>query len=132
MNDFTPDKSVKDKVVIVGQKEVEKQQKLVGSLRVKKGHTIYEVNIKNHTVAPAEFEEGAADYRKEVKTEKSRGVGILSIDGGVKRVVLDRPDAIRRKIIRKPDCIYISALNKKNAYRKLEKLGIIRFVKKSN
>lgn len=47
----------KDKVVIVGQKEVEKKTQLLGSIKAIKGYTIFEINLKEKTVEPATFEE---------------------------------------------------------------------------
>ena len=55
-----------DKIVIVKQAEQEKQLKLVGRGKLKKGHTMYEVNLKTGEVKAAKFEEGIARYRGKV------------------------------------------------------------------
>lgn len=83
--------AVKDKVVIVGQKEIEKL-KLQGTIRPQKGHTLFELNLKTKEIKPAQFEE--IYYQSDMK---------------------------KKKVIMQHDCIYISALNEKNALRKLFK-----------
>ncbi len=117
----------KDKVVDVRQVEVEKKQQLVGRILPKKGHTIWEVNLLEHTIEPAEFEEvEAASFVK----EKPKGLGIVGYKDGRKKLVLDGLAPIKRKLIKKKDCIYMSKLNRKSVLKQLEKMGIIK-IKKS-
>lgn len=86
----------KDKVVIEDQQQVKKQVKFLGSERLKPGHTLYEVNTRTMEVKPAEYEKLDA-----VLTDLKAGT------------------RISRRIMVKEDCVYISALNEKNIYRKL-------------
>lgn len=118
----------KDKIVIVGQKEIEKKKELIGTRKVIKGHTIFEINLKERTIEPAQFEETAVAYPTGKPT--SKGLGIMQRKDGSKKMVLDALPSIKRTIIKKPDCIYISALNRKNVIKKLVKRGIIE-IKKS-
>lgn len=85
----------KDEVVQVRQAEQEKQSRHLGSIRPKKGHTLFEINLKTKEIVPATFEE--KEYR------------------------LDGKNSNRRTVVVKDDCTYISALNEKNAIRKLLK-----------
>lgn len=132
MNEFEPLKNVKDEVVIVGQKQQETQLKHVASLNPHKGHTVFEVNLKEKWIAPAEFEPQEADYKKASNGNKSEGLGIMDFKNGAKRLVLEGLKPNRTKLIRKPDCIYISALNKINVIKKLEKMGVIKIIRKND
>lgn len=86
----------KDKVVIVGQREMKKEVKLHGTVRPHKGHKLFELNLKTKEVKEAEFEQ--LDYDVKQKTSGKR-----------------------KKVLMKESCIYISALNEKNALKKLFK-----------
>ena len=88
--------TVKDKVVIVGQREMKQKAKLHGSIRPQKGHTLFELNLKTKEIKPATFEE--LDF-----------------------VVNQITNGKKKKVIMQTDCIYISALNEKNALRKFFK-----------
>lgn len=85
----------KDTVVIVGQKEIESQRK-IGTIPVHKGHKIYEFDTDTGKLTIAEFESSTAIYD---------------------------PDPLKRKFVHKlimhKGCYYVSALNEKNAFRKL-------------
>lgn len=83
--------------VKVAQAEAQKKSNYLGSIRPHRGHKCFELNIKTGDVNEASYEQIKAKYT----TAKS--IGIV------------------RKIIVKEDCLYISALNKKNAIRKLMK-----------
>lgn len=87
----------KDEVVITAQKQQESRQEFVGSIRPRKGHTLFEVNLKEKTIEPAKFEVQDAMYNP---------TGVL---GSVNKVII------------KPGCVYISALNKKNVLKKMFK-----------
>jgi hypothetical protein len=88
-----------DKIVIEKQAEQEKQNKLVGRIIPKKGHIIFEVNLKNGDVNEAEFE---------------------------KLLLLEEIKRPKKKIQVNKDCIYVSALNLKNLKKKLLGAGIIK------
>lgn len=107
----------KDKVVITKQAEQEKQLKLVGRIRPHKGHTIFEVNLSNGEVRKAEFEDSVARYAP--KTEGR------SLRAHVERFDTIASNPVSRKVKVNPDCIYVSALNLNNLFRKLKKAGIV-------
>lgn len=130
MNNITSQKASKDQVVNVKQTKKEKQHKFIGSLEIKRGHTLYEIHLKNHTIEPAKFEESIASFVKESSKVKSKGFGIASLENGNKKIVLEQLPNKSKKLIRNKDCIYISALNKKNVLKKLEQRGVIKTVKK--
>lgn len=90
---------LKDKVAEVRQVQEEKLQ-FIGSIRPKKGHTLFEINGKEGTIQPAKLEDQPAEWDHEKKEFK-------------------KP---RKKVMVKKDCFYISALNEKNALRKFLKL----------
>lgn len=128
MKSITSETPLKDKIVIVGQKEIEKQEKLVGMIIPQKGHTLFEINLKEKTIEPAEFEDSIAPFKKEKKI--SQGIGIAAFKDGRKKVMIDKPKINHKKLIRKPNCIYISKLNKENVLKELVKRGIVKMVRK--
>lgn len=67
----------------------------IGTIRPHSGHTLFEINAVSGDIAPAEFEVSTAVY-----SANSKGL-------------------VRRKIVIKANCVYISALNKKNAIKQL-------------
>ena len=88
----------KDKVkASTEQVAVKKEDKFLGSIVLKKGHTMWEINIKERTIVPATY-------------TKSEAVMSSKIKGDIH---------IRKRLDIKADCIYFSALNKKNAIRHL-------------
>ena len=74
-------------------KPIKKELKLIGSIQPQKGHKCFEINIITNEISEAEFFE---DY-----------VSMFSSS-------YERKKKLRIKI----DCIYITALNKKNALKK--------------
>jgi len=100
MKQFTSEKDNKDKVEIVKQTSIEKQTIFLGKVRPQKGHTMFEYNHKENTIVEAVFDSAPA-----LKFEYAMK-GVVSLD---------------KKITKKPDCIYVSALNKKNALKILRR-----------
>lgn len=91
-----------DKIENIKQVSIEKQTVFLGSIKPKKGHTLFEVNINSKTIEKAVFDE-----KPPLKfTDAKLGVKSCS-----------------KKITRKDECIYISALNKKNVIKILKKHG---------
>lgn len=82
----------KDEVKIVSQKQIEKQLKHIGSVRLRPGHTCFEIN--NST--------------KEVEKAKIETVAHLT-------------EGIKHKVITKDGYSYINALNAKNALKHFNK-----------
>lgn len=119
-----------DKVQEERKKEIERKQEFIGSIKIKPGQTLFEVNLKEHTVEPAEFEETEiASYEQEVN-HKPKQLGIVHFKNGHRKVMIDNLETRSKKLIKQPDCIYIAALNKKNLYKKLVKRDVIKIVKK--
>ncbi len=90
---------VKDKVEIVGQAE-KKYEVKKATINPYPGHILYEFDLKNKKINVAEFEE--------------QNIEFLKLD--------KRWAGVTKKVIIKPDCIYISALNQKNAEKEYDKV----------
>lgn len=89
-----------DKIENIKQVSIEKQTVFLGTAKPKKGHTMFEYNYKLKTIVKAEFDEVPAVKFTDAK------LGIKSLS---------------KKITKKTDCIYVSALNKKNALKVLKR-----------
>lgn len=103
MNEIAPLPIAKDLVKAVAQKDQEaKQLKHINTIRPHNGHTLYEVNLTTKTIVPATFEK-----EEQIDFEKAK-----------KKLAYTR-----KKVITKPDCIYISALNVKNVLKRLNRMA---------
>lgn len=88
------------KIEFVKQVEVESQRILVGELKPEKGHTLFEINLKTNEIGRAEFKtKGDVNFEQAVKGDLSNN----------------------KEVDIKEDCFYVSALNEKNAWKKLKK-----------
>ncbi len=94
----------KDKVEIVTQAEVKTQVAKVGTIRPHKGHTLFQIDLESGEVTEAEFDRLDVDFEELKKEEASR------LKPGVKK-----------RVVVKKGCVYISALNKTNAIKKFAK-----------
>lgn len=84
-----------EKVQIVNQREIQKQQKFLGSVKnIQKGQKLWELNIKTKMITEVKEFETAA-----------------TIKGGV-----------HKKLVIKENCLYAVALNLKNAERHFLKM----------
>ena len=90
----------KDPVKEVRKKEEEKQEKYLGSMKPHKGHKTFKYDTKTGELTEAKFEEDIASFVKKDKKDLSPR---------------------RRRIIAEKECIYVSALNIKNAVKRLAK-----------
>ena len=93
----------KDKLEIVKQQQSKIQKVLESTLRPNKGHTLFEVNLTENTIEIAKFDE----------------LPNLKWEDALKGQI-----SVQKKITKKPNCIYISALNKKNVLKILERNNI--------
>ena len=75
--------------------EVKKQEKKLGVIKPHKGHTLFEIEVKTMSINLPEFETIEVDWTKD-SSNKSK----LKVKEG---------------------CVYISALNKRNALKKFKK-----------
>lgn len=80
-----------DKIEIVKQQKKDIQRILVGSVKPQKNHTIFEVNLVEKTIEKATFD------RDFIFGQKNKSIS------------------------KKENCIYISALNKKNVLKILKR-----------
>jgi hypothetical protein len=88
-----------DQVQNVRQKQQESKEKIIGRILPKKGHTLWEINMREETITKAEFKD---EYIEVINAETKRFVK-------------------RRKLIHKPHCCYVSCLRKKNIPKHLKR-----------
>jgi len=89
----------KNNIELVASSEVTQHDKqFVGTIHPHKGHKLFEINLKKETIDEAKFEEVPFIFSEDVDKQKKK-----------------------RKLIINEDCIYISALNRKNAVKHLVK-----------
>ena len=86
---------------IVSEKQQEKKNQLLGNIRPHRGHTLYKVNVKTLEVTEAVFEKQDIEWAIATSSKKQA-----------------------KKILIEKGCIYISALNEKNAVKKFPKFGL--------
>lgn len=91
----------KDTVRIVNQKEVNKHEVKWTLPPLKKGHTLWEINLVTGAIVPAVYEEVNVEIKR------------LGNAANYKE--------IKKKVLWQKDCIYIGALNIPNALKKFEK-----------
>lgn len=92
------EKKTEDKIEIVSQTQKKKQQVLQGHLKPKQGHKCFEYNTGTNELSYAKFEKQDVHF--------------------------DQKITYRRKVIIKENCIYITALNFKNATKKINQQTI--------
>lgn len=80
---------------IITEKEQKKEIKLIGRIKPHPGHTLYQVNVTTLECTEAEFEKSDIKYEDAIKNKKP----------------------IVKKVLIKPNCLYISALNRKNVLK---------------
>jgi hypothetical protein len=86
---------------VVSEKEQEKKRKFIGRIKPNKGHKVFEFNTKTFELRVAEVEESDT----------------ISLDDSLST----KNGTSKKSIITKDDCVYFSALNRKNALKKIEK-----------
>lgn len=74
----------------------EKKEVYMGRFSQRKGHTLFYYDRETKEINECKFEQAIID--------------------------INNPDTVRKKLIYNPNFLYISALNKKNAERKLHKM----------
>jgi hypothetical protein len=92
-------KEDQDKVKVSAEKEQEKKQKLLTTIKPHRGHTLFKVNTETMEISKAEFEKTDIDYLN----------------------VVNKNNVSKRKVIVEEGHVYISALNKKNVIKKMAK-----------
>jgi len=90
----------KDKLQVEEVVPVKSQKKYLGSVTPKRGHKCFEYNLKTKEISLAVFKQSDAFFPTD---ENSKADG-------------------RHIIVRNEGCAYVTALNKKNALKKIEKI----------
>lgn len=90
----------KDKIEQVKQQQAEIQKVFDSRIKPHENHTLFEVNLKLKTIEVAVFDELPA-----IKFEEAMKGNIIA----------------QKKVTKKEDCVYISALNKKNVLKILKR-----------
>lgn len=93
-----------DTIEIVQEQQQKKELKLVGSERKIRGHILFEFNEKSRRLDVARF--------------KAQTFTITSLDPTSSDYL-----KINQKVDVQDNCIYIQALNRKNAIKQLKRLG---------
>lgn len=88
----------RDNVEVTQKKKQQEKDNFSHRILPHKGHSLYEINLKKGTV----------------ELDKYEGALEIDFNGGKERNV-------NSKVIMSPDCVYISALNKKNAVKHFKK-----------
>ena len=91
--------NLKDEVKNIAEAPIEKQAKYIKSIIPQQGHRCFEYNVKENELSYAKMQ-----------------VSIATISGGV-----------MKKVDMKDDCVYITALNYKNAVKHLRKMFQVEF-----
>lgn len=99
MNNNLEKDKIEDKVEIVKQTQAESQRVLVGRLKPERNHTLFEFNIDKKEVRKAEF-------KKEIE---------INFEDAQKGDI-----STSKQVDIKDGCFYVSALNEKNAWKKLK------------
>lgn len=94
------EKETKDKLEFVKQTKAEIQKVHIGTMKPKKGHTLFEVDLVLKTIELADFDKSEA-----IKFEDAK-FGNISVN---------------KKLTIKENCRYIPALNKKNVIKILKR-----------
>jgi len=98
MKDLNPELET-NRLAEVINVEQQKKQEYIGSINLRPGHTLFEIDIVKSTIIPAEYETSEVIFNPKGKT----------------------PTAKRRKLITKEGCVYVPALNKANAIKRFGK-----------
>lgn len=94
-----------DKVVI--EQNVQKQAVFLGSQQKIKGLTMFEFDPFKMTLEPAEY--------------KASQIEFIKYPSGYDPSIISPQYETVHKLVPKPGCIYIQALNKRNAFKKIAK-----------
>lgn len=101
---------IEEKQEVVAMQQQESKTVLINRLKPESGHRLFEYDTKDNTIRYAEFRKEAVDF---VSAQKGMA-------------------GVKKSVIMKESCIYISALNKKNADKKLSKMAGFKIVSTFN
>lgn len=98
----------KDEVKIVASKQIEKQLKYQNSFIVKPNQKVYELNPDTNDITLAQIEVVLNPFATGKKIDLYEGT-------------TTGENKIEQRIVKKPNCLYVPAINLKNAQRKFVK-----------
>ena len=93
----------REPIEAVDQTQKKQTERLVARHYPHRGHTMFEFDMKTGKMEPAVFESQDVEFDPKWTKEKSLGC--------------------KKKLVIKKDCLYISALNEKNARKHLAKMS---------
>ena len=88
--------NIKEEVKMHIEQQQEKKHEFIGSIKKQPGHTIWQINLKTQEITPAEFDEESINFETKLP---------------------------ERKIITRQGHWYCSALNKKSAFNRFNKMA---------
>jgi len=88
-----------EKIEIVNQKEVQKQEVLIGRIKPKRGHTLFEYNKLTKEIKKASFDSIDISFEK----------------------AMEKDISANKKVTINSDCLYITALNENNVRKILKR-----------
>lgn len=99
----------KDKTELHAIKPDKRELKYLGTLRPQKGQRVWQLDLKSMMITEAKYEEGVADFKKVEQGDLS----------------------VRHKLVTQENCLYVCAINAKNADKKFHKMLKIKFKNQS-
>jgi hypothetical protein len=105
----------KDKVEIVKQQQAEIQKVFDSRIIPKENHTLFEFNILTNTIEVAEFKPPNTVIHWTEALEQYYKRKLVRVD------VFNSKPITKSEVIKKDNCIYISALNKVNVIKILKR-----------
>jgi queuine/archaeosine tRNA-ribosyltransferase len=108
-------KKDKDKVEITKQQQVEIQKVFESRIIPHANHTLFEFNVKKKTIEKAEVKPQNTTIHWFEALEKYHKKIIKKVN------ILNANTVTKAEVIKKDNCIYISALNKENVIKILER-----------
>jgi len=102
----SPDILGTNKTLAAEQRQV-KSNTLVAQIKPQPGHTVFEFDLATGQVQPATIESVTVAHVPQSKLPEHHI-----------RVMGNTSNVVRKKVVQRPQCLYVSALNKKNAIKK--------------
>lgn len=106
MKDFEHTPSPDNKVIAAEQRTVKADRK-IAQIIPHPGHTVFEFDLTTGNIEPAIIESITAEV-----------IGTPKLKAGHIRIMGNTGTTVHKKVIQRPQCLYTSALNKKNALKK--------------
>jgi hypothetical protein len=114
ISDFEKDHQ-KDKVEITKQQQAEIQKVFSNKIIPKENHILFEFDFKKKTIEPAEFKPPRTTLHWIEALEIYNKKTLKRVD------IFNAGTVTKSEVIKKENCIYISAMNKKNVVKILKR-----------